>query len=222
MPVTTRVRRPALPATFIRRISVADRPGITPPWVQYRVDVAVYGAHAGMLRILYLPREQFDEDYGTLWHFVARQRGVYDLIDALDRNDRAAQVEACALFAAELGIALPPDWLKGDEARRRFFDHQFEARYRNAYRLFEARYVDRPHIDSVMVKAFYQRRGIGARLCLEAAAWMKEKGLRLHFPQQVSAEGGALEASLRRRRTIRTTSLEDGPLSFIDVSAPAP
>ncbi len=194
-------------------------------WVVDKVTATVDGELAGYIKVSYIPTEEFNKFYPNIfaWKSIVEGGGFNFIIDRINGYDfiyeklspkkRQEFLEDVARqFLGEEGNEYLSQFKTDNDVLREI--QHIEAvttkHHGNDFKAFVEFHVDKPNVDFIQVEPILRRNRIGLALYLEAAAFLKKKGLKLHASGVQSPSAVAAWEYLEKYHNVKYTKASDG------------
>lgn len=176
-----------------KKIRFVREENVTPDdrgWKVDKITAFIDEDEVGYLKISYIPKENFNKIYHSIFNFISTIENRYLLpfekrdvpYDHLTDRELVNCLSRCRIDAS--GKDRKSLLLLMKKAEKELLSLETGHRFKR----FAEFHVDKPLVDYIHVEKEMRRKGIGFLLYKEGAAWMAERGLKLHASDLQSAE----------------------------------
>lgn len=200
-------------------------------WRVDKINAFVDGQQAGYIKLSYIPRERFVRHYPTIFHFLAKIKGMGEMIIGSSwtdirhyreySDDELRKFVKNARFRLLRDESLNVNELDRDDLLKQALalEQRANEEYGEMFQKFETFHVDKPLVDYIRVfsqgeyvnrdsnersRRDFQRQRVGEALYLKGAEYLKAQGLRLHASDTQSPQAKAAWQMLEREHTVKT------------------
>lgn len=165
-------------------------------WVVHKITAFVNGEEAGFIKVSYIPSENMEKVFPTLWDYLGGLRGYYEYKD-LHSKSLHDQITSLLRYSYDRH---PLDDMTDDqlEELRDELLHNAHRKFGREFEAFKDFHQDKPLVDFIEVHEDKKRQRVGTGLYIAAAQWLAKKGMKLYASGLQSNDAAAAWAFLRK------------------------
>lgn len=182
-----------------------------------KITAHVNGEEVGYLKIQNIPHKEFHKHYGTIYNWLTRFGGQNVLpykkqsyhYEDLSNDERRTMLKDIVYmkfvpWGEETEYVAQFNDREVLEKIREFEDKLNRGEKGNQYRKFKNYHKDKPFVDFIQVKPDFRRQRIAEAMYLEAAKWMKERGMKFYAAGSQSKEAKAAWKHLAKKFKVKS------------------
>lgn len=183
-----------------------------------KLKTFIHSRQVGYLKIAYVPSEDVDYYFPTIFHFMDQVKG-WHLLEHEDDFNSPKVYPGDEEFAKEAhnrrGIQKVddfPDWREYDEVSDErweeladYYKKEIRETFNDQFQKYLDYYVDKPYVDYSSVDEDYRRRRIGFNMYKKMAKMLGEKGMVLYSSTIQTDEAQAVWEKLKEVLPVKKT-----------------
>lgn len=191
---------------------------INPGFVIDKITAYIDGEEAGYIKIQNIPHEKFYKHFGTIFNWMTQIQGrrVLPFSKESEYYENLSNEERRKMLKDIVYRTFVP-WGEETKYVTQFNDkevlekiREFEQKLLNSrtgkqYKKFKNYHKDKPFVDFIKVHEKFQRQRVAEALYLEAAKWLKERGMKLHASGLQTDQAQAAWDHLARTQQVKRT-----------------